>query len=272
VTEQRVPWEFLPSHALSSPEVWEALASTTGLTALIRNLAHMTRIGTIAPYATVNSVVVRRLTSADALRAARVHPFDVYLALRVYNSGISRPNPKAPPVTWTPVPEISDALEQAWDLSFGHTERSGRRLLVAVDSSGSMSYGQVTMGGSPLGTAYTVGCAMAVMLKRIEGPDVHVIDVDTAVHPSKITARTNLRESARWRPSGGGTDLSLPFTHALRHSHAVDGFIPPDRRGNLGRAAARVPGARRLPLRGQPGGAGGDRVDDRGGAHNRRSG
>jgi 60 kDa SS-A/Ro ribonucleoprotein len=48
---------------------------------------------------------------------------------------------------------------------------------------------------------------MAVMLARIERGNVHVIDVDSSVHASKVTPRTNPREIA----SCGGTDLSLPF-------------------------------------------------------------
>jgi 60 kDa SS-A/Ro ribonucleoprotein len=189
----------------------------------------MTRLGTIAPFATVNAEVVRRLTDAGALKHARIHPMDVFLALRVYNSGWSQPNPREAPSTWQPVGEISDALEDAYDKSFGYTEPTGRRLVIAVDSSGSMAGGWygggVMMGGSPLGSPYEIGCAMAAQVKRIEGAGAHVIDVDTSVHPSKVTARTNLREIASWRPSGGGTDLSLPFTWASQHHVRADGFL-----------------------------------------------
>jgi 60 kDa SS-A/Ro ribonucleoprotein len=225
VTGRGVPWEFLPSEFLASPGVWEALAGTVGMTALLRNLARMTRVGAIGPFAAANAEVVRRLGDAAALRAARVHPMDVFLALRVYNSGMSRPNRKAPPVTWEPAGEISDALEDAYDKSFGYTGPSGRRLVVAVDSSGSMRWNTVVSGGSPLGTAYAVACAMATQVRRIEGANAHVIEADTAVHPSKITARTTLRQIASWEPSGGGTDLSLPFTWALRHDVQADGFL-----------------------------------------------
>jgi 60 kDa SS-A/Ro ribonucleoprotein len=64
---------------------------------------------------------------------------------------------------------------------------------------------------------------MAAILKRIEGGNVHVIDVDTKVHTSRVTARTRVREIGSWRPSGG-TDLSLPFTHATGRKLEVDGF------------------------------------------------
>jgi 60 kDa SS-A/Ro ribonucleoprotein len=38
--------------------VWQHLVGTIGLTALIRNLARMTRIGTIDPYSPVSDRVV----------------------------------------------------------------------------------------------------------------------------------------------------------------------------------------------------------------------
>ena len=226
VTEHRVPWEFLPDAMLREPEVWNALVDTVGLTALIRNLARMTRLGTLEPMGEATGRAVARLTDANALLRARIHPMDAWIAMRVYASGSARPSKRAPARTWTPVPEILDALEETYDLSFGGVEPSGRRLLVAVDSSGSMSWaGAIQVGGSSIGSPYEVGCAMAVMLARIEQGDVHVIDVDTAVRASKVTARTNLREIASWRPSGGGTDLSLPFTWARKKKMNVDGFV-----------------------------------------------
>ncbi|WP_214411679.1 TROVE domain-containing protein [Sphaerisporangium fuscum] len=230
VTEARVPWEFLPDAMLREAAVWDVLVDTIGLTALLRNLARMTRLGTINPMSDATRRTVARLTDGNALLKARIHPMDAWLAMRVYASGRSRPNPRADVQTWKPVPAILDALEETYELAFGTIEPSGKRLLVAVDSSGSMSGshyggGQVMSGGSPLGTPYEVGCAMAVMLARIEKGNVHVIDVDTSVHASKVTPRTNLREIASWRPSGGGTNLSLPFLWAAQERLDVDGFV-----------------------------------------------
>jgi 60 kDa SS-A/Ro ribonucleoprotein len=224
ITGRKLPWEFLPDAVLTDPGVWAVLVDTVGQTALIRNLARMTQIGALRPMGDATRRAVARLTDAEALKHARVHPMDLFLALRVYASGRAQPNPSAPPRTWDPVPAVVDALEEAYELSFGHIGPSGRRLLVAVDSSGSMTY-PVHSGGSPLGRAYEVGNAMAVILNRIEGGNCHVIDVDTDVHASKVTARTNLREIATWRQSGGGTDLSLPFQWAHRQSLEVDGIV-----------------------------------------------
>jgi 60 kDa SS-A/Ro ribonucleoprotein len=227
IRARRVPWEFLPSGVLRDPAVWQELAGTIGLTALIRNLARMTRLGALGPATTeVTSRVVARLTNGQALARARIHPMDVYLALRVYQSGFSRPDPRKPAQTWQPVPAVSDALETAYDLSFAGTPPCGKRLVVAVDSSGSMSgWSTVVSGGSPLGSAYEVANAVAVTLARLEGDAVVPIEVDTKVHASRVTPRTNLRELASWRASGGGTDLALPFTWARERRVAADGFV-----------------------------------------------
>jgi len=226
IRERRVPWEFLPSALLADATVWADLTETIGLTALIRNLARLTRLGTLGPdFSPVVQRVVGRLTSQEALARARIHPMDLYLALKVYGSGVSQPNGRGPAQRWHPVPAITDALETAYDLSFAAAEPTGRKCLIAVDSSGSMTWSAVVSGGSPLGTAYEVANTIAVLLARLEGHGVHVIDVDTSVHASRVTPRTNLRELAGWGASGGGTDLSLPFTWARRQQMAVDGFV-----------------------------------------------
>ncbi|WP_336214355.1 TROVE domain-containing protein [Nonomuraea sp. LPB2021202275-12-8] len=231
ITEAKVPWEFLPDAMLKEPAVWDALVDTVGMTALIRNLARMTSIGTLTPFSDATHRAVARLTDREAIVKARIHPMDAWLALRVYGSGRAQPTPQAPARLWNAVAPILDALEETYELAFGHVEPSGKRLLVAVDSSGSMRGGyygnsyRIEVGGSPIGSPYEVACAMAVMFARIEKGNVHVIDVDTRVHASKVTARTNMREIASWRPSGGGTDLSLPFQWALQRHMEVDGVV-----------------------------------------------
>lgn len=225
IAEAKVPWEFLPDAMLKEPSVWDALVDTIGMTALIRNLARMTSAGTLTPYADATRRAVARLTDKDAVLRARIHPMDAWLALRVYGSGRAQPNAKAPVRMWNAIAPIRDALEETHELAFGTVEPSGQRMLVAVDSSGSMSWGEIVVGGSGIGTPYEVGCAMAVMLARIERGNVHVIDVDTSVHASKVTPRTNLREISSWRPSGGGTNLSLPFEWAERQQMPVDGIV-----------------------------------------------
>src|SRR4029078_8210401 len=49
VREYRLPRASLQRTHLTSPKVWDALLDETPMTALIRNLAPMTRVGVLAP-------------------------------------------------------------------------------------------------------------------------------------------------------------------------------------------------------------------------------
>lgn len=224
ITEDRVPWEFLPSRVLADKGVWEALAGTVGMTALIRNIARMTRIGAIAPFSETSRLVASRLTDPVALAKGRIHPMDVYLALRVYACGYSQPHSKADLDRWVPVADMLDALEESYELCFSHVQPSGKRYIIAVDSSGSMAASQPSFSGARLGSTYQVANSIALTMKRIEGDNVQVIDLDTSIHPSPVTRRTRLAELQARGPSGGGTDLSLPFEYARQNHLTVDGF------------------------------------------------
>lgn len=227
IDERKVPWEFLPDRVQSDPEVWSHLVDTVGVTALIRNLARLTRIGTLVPFGDATERLVARLTSGEELRKGRVHPMDLYLALRTYEAGRTTPRDGRQPVqVWTPVPAVVDALDLAWEKSFASQPVPDVKLLVAVDSSGSMTwYDAHLTNGTSLGPVYNVANSVAIMLARLGGNQrVHVINFDTNVHPSKVTAASQLRDAFQ-RQQGSGTDLSLPFTHALSGNLRVDGFV-----------------------------------------------
>src|SRR5687768_2397762 len=85
--EYHLPREALKPEHLTSPEVWEALLDDMPMTALIRNLASMTRVGVLAPGSDGTSKAVAQLGDADRIRRARVHPIAVLAALRTYASG-----------------------------------------------------------------------------------------------------------------------------------------------------------------------------------------
>ncbi len=222
-----VPWEFLPDSVLKYPEVWEALIPNLGITALIRNLARMTQNGALGPFKQGNARAAARLTSHKELADGRVHPFDLMLALRVYESGFAQPSPKAPAREWTPVPEIVDALGRAFVESFAVADKVPGNYVVAVDSSGSMTYGpQVRHGGTDIGTPYGVSLAFANILMRTSGGAVYPVNFDRVVHPSPLRAGMSLSEIfAKSDNNGGATDCAAPILWALEHGHRVDGFI-----------------------------------------------
>ena len=139
VREYGLPREALPSEHLASPVVWEALLDDMPSTALIRNLAAMTRIGLLASGSEATRLAVSRLRDAERLRRARVHPVAVLAALRTYEAGRGARGRGE----WAPVREIVDALDAAFYAAFSSVEPAGTRLLLALDVSGSMESGRV---------------------------------------------------------------------------------------------------------------------------------
>lgn len=225
INAYHVPWEFLPDKVLKEPAVWEALIPHLGITALIRNLARMTTVGALGPFKQGNIKVANRLTDRSALHSGRVHPFDLMLALKVYESGRAQPNPAAPARTWTPVPEIVTALNAAYVLSFEVTERIPAEVVVATDCSGSMTGARVVHGGSTLGTAFGVGQAFAQILMRT-CENAWPLDFDRHCYPSKIRSDTSLSELFRMDHNrGGATDCSAPIKWALENRIHADGFV-----------------------------------------------
>ena len=136
-------WEMIPSEQLDKPEVWEALAEHMPLTALVRNLATLTRVGTIAPMK--SAWACQRLNgigNAGTVDFARIHPIAVLSAYLTYRSGKSVRGSN----TWTPVPQVVDALDKAFDQSFATAPQTNQRFYLGIDVSGSMGSGEVAPG------------------------------------------------------------------------------------------------------------------------------
>jgi len=138
ITNYKLPWEAIPTWAMTSPDVWDALIPTTGLTALIRNLGNITASGALTSQN--YEKVTERLLNEYALDKARIHPFNVLQALAVYGSGKGLKGKK----TWLPVRQVTEALDEAFYKCFKYAEPTGKRKLIALDVSGSM--------GSPIGS------------------------------------------------------------------------------------------------------------------------
>ena len=217
-----VPWEFLRPEVLAAPDVWEALVPTIGMTALIRNLARMTTNGALGPFRQSNARVAARLCDQAALHSARIHPFDLMLARLVYASGAAQPDPRAPRRTWDPVPEVVDALDRAYALSFGVAEKTRGRVVIGIDRSGSMA-ARVRHGGSDLGSAYHVASAVAQTLLHT-WTDTWTLEFDDNYHASRLRRDASLGEIFSLRHGGGGTDVSAPIRWALDNRIEADVF------------------------------------------------
>lgn len=234
IETHKLPWEALPTWALTDPKVWEAMVPTLGLTALIRNLGNMTLHGAIGPQKWKH--VTSRLNKT-VIQKARVHPFSILLAMSVYRHGMSIKANQYRRSTeelkrWNPVRQVLDALDDAFYMAFKNVEPTNKRLLLALDVSGSMDSPILN---SPL-TCREASAAMALITMATE-PDCTIVGFTTKgrSHFRQSTILTPLSISPKQRLddvvktiSGlpfGGTDVSLPFVWAKEQKLKFEAVI-----------------------------------------------
>jgi 60 kDa SS-A/Ro ribonucleoprotein len=215
-----LPREALPTQWLNDPMVWEALLAKMPMTALLRNLGVMARVGLLTPLSNAENLVVERLGNADMLRKARVHPIAVLSALRVYAQGRGVRGHG----TWTPTPRVTDALDGAFYLAFKNVEPANKRIMLALDVSSSMTGGQIA--GVPGLTPRDGSAAMALVTARTE-PHYTMTAFSHQMVPFNISAKQRLDDVIK-AMSGlpfGGTDCALPMLYALENKLKVDTFV-----------------------------------------------
>lgn len=220
IRQYKLPREAVPTQFLTSVKVWEALLDDIPMEAMLRNLATMTRIELIKPLGTETKIIASRLRDAEAIKKSRLHPLKILSALVTYESGKSVKGSN----TWTPVGAIVSALNDAFYLSFGNVMPTGKRILLAIDTSASMHRSEVN---GIQGMSLHVACgAMAMVIAKTE-PQYHVIGVDTHVQELPISPAQCLDDVVRIlrQIGGGGTDLSLPMAYALQKKIVVDAFV-----------------------------------------------
>ena len=218
IFDHNLTWEMLPTEALTKPEIWDALLPKMPMTAMLRNLANMTRVGLLAPMSDAGVIVCDRLRDQTKLKKARIHPIHVLLALATYASGRGFRGKG----TWTPVQQVVDALNEAFYLAFATVEPTGKRWYIGLDVSGSMASG--TVAGTPL-TPRDAAAAMSLVIARTESRYVVRAFQDTMTK-LPISPAQRLDDVVRMTSnlSFGGTDCALPMLDALKAKIPVDVF------------------------------------------------
>jgi 60 kDa SS-A/Ro ribonucleoprotein len=158
-------WEMLPD-AARTPDTWKALIRK-GMpqTALMRQLPTLTRAG-VFENRELRKIVCDQLADAERLRRGRVHPVNVLVAAKTYAAGRS---PRGSG-TWTPDRHVVDALDEAFYAAFRAVEPTGKRTLVALDVSGSMTW--ETIGGTLITPREASGALALVTLATESDSDV----------------------------------------------------------------------------------------------------
>jgi 60 kDa SS-A/Ro ribonucleoprotein len=237
IREYGLPREAVPTEHLGSPEVWEALLEDMPMTALVRNLATMTRVGVLAPGSAGTAKAVAQLGDRERIRKARVHPIALLAALRTYAAGRGARGRHV----WTPVPQLVDALDAAFYIAFENVEPTGKRFLIALDVSGSMAGGSVA--GVPGLTPRDASAALALVTAATEthwetvgffagsggysGRSNRFKGRQDGITPLPISPRQRLDDVIRTVSDlpFGGTDIALPMLYAHAYDREVDVFV-----------------------------------------------
>lgn len=217
VEEYGLTREMVPTEYLSDPTVYEALCQRMPMTAMVRNLGNMSKIGLLKPLSKTAREVVSRLEDPEKVKKARLHPLALLTALKTYAQGKGMRGRGE----WTPVPQVVDALGEAMRLSFDAVEPTGKRFVYGVDVSGSMSWATCM----EFVTCAEAAAVMALVGAKTE-PDYYIGGFAGEFRNLGITARDTF-ESTCNKTRGmtfGRTDCALPMVHALNHGIEADVF------------------------------------------------
>lgn len=228
-----LPWEALPTNFHKSPEVWQKLFYSGQLKgqALVRNITRLAKLNCFDDMVFAHDYA-NALTDVEMIRRTRLHPLNFLNAFVVYTQGqiqrdtqrvITYGYPGSRFKNWNASAVIQDALDAGVKLSFRQLEPTGKRTLLAVDVSGSMSY-SIGMGLDL--TAAQVSGVMAATIAKTE-PYYQIMGFAHEFRDLGITANMDLNAVMRRVQDNnfGGTDCALPMLWAQKNNVQVDTFV-----------------------------------------------
>ena len=249
INTYKLTWEFVPSQWHGSAAVWRALLPNLPLTALLRNLGRLTKLDLLTPFSAELAQTVAKLTDAAYIQKSRLHPLKILVASKTYAQG----HGDLGDLRWTPNAKIVDALDTAFYLAFGNVEATGKRVMLALDVSGSM--GSEMSGSAPTQTGKQrkgvpltcreASAALALITANVEaqsmivgftadGRNSHTFSGKrryehsaNAIAELAISPKQRLTDVVNYtsRLPMGNTDCALPMLYALERKLMVDAFV-----------------------------------------------
>jgi 60 kDa SS-A/Ro ribonucleoprotein len=210
IAEGRLPYEVVTGVAKPDEATWVELMRQMPTLALMRHLNTLQRAGVLA-HEEHAQYVAGRLTNADALRKARVLPFQLFTAHRMFDPQ-------------TPAERLAgEALVEAMDAAFVNLPDLGGTICIAPDVSGSMS--GIIARQSKTRYIDIAGIFTGALLKA--HPRALVLPFEHKVVDVKLSARDSLMTTADTlaKIGGGGTAVSAPVSELLARKIRVDTFI-----------------------------------------------
>ena len=216
---KKIQREHLPTELLNTPQIWNSLLNGMGMTALIRNLGKLSQIGVTSTRA---NDIIKTLNDPKAVKDSKVHPLQVLVGMKTYSQGKG----DLGSLTWTPNSYITTALSTTFRQAFGNITPTGKRYMIGLDVSGSMS--MCMCAGAKNITPREGSVAMAMMTLYAEGAEnVHIYGFSNIFYNFNGKVRPDMTIQDAIKATDvpfGATDCALPMTQALR-MYQQDGIV-----------------------------------------------
>jgi 60 kDa SS-A/Ro ribonucleoprotein len=218
ITEYKLTWEMLPTEYLTRPEVWAALLPHMPMVAMLRNLGNMSKCGYLVQGAFDAIAAVG--SKLKQVHEAKVHPLRVLVAAKTYSQGHGVLGKGA----WDTVPQVVEALDEAFYAAFDNVPTTGKTFYLGVDVSGSM-WGS-SVGGLNSISAGEGATVMAMVTARTE--EKYILKAfNTQMVPLHITPKMLLGAAMKTASETpwGGTDCAQPMLDAIKNGLGIDAFV-----------------------------------------------
>jgi 60 kDa SS-A/Ro ribonucleoprotein len=204
-----VPFQMLTALDLT-PKHWTAIAKTAGWQMLRMNLNTFARHGVFAEER-ATQMIAQRLADKDAIRKARVLPYQLMAAYTAAGQGVPS--------------EIREALQDAMEIALGNVPKIAGRVIVCPDVSGSM---QSPVTGHRKGATSAVRCIdvaalMAAAMLRVNR-GARVLPFEQSVVDLRLNPRDSVMSNAAKLAAigGGGTNCSAPIAQLNAEKASAD--------------------------------------------------
>ena len=208
---KKIQREHLPTELLNTPQIWNTLLSGMGMTALVRNLGKLSQVGVASSR---SQDIIRMLGDPKNVKESKIHPLQVLVGMKTYSQGKG----DLGSMTWPVNSYITTALSTTFRQSFGNITPTGKRFMIGLDVSGSMS--MCMCAGAKNITPREGSVAMAMMTLHAEGAqNVHVYGFSHIFHNfnGKIRPEMTIQDAIKATDVPfGATDCALPMTEALK--------------------------------------------------------
>ncbi len=221
IEDYRLAPAHIPARWRTSAAAWEAMFDHLSYRQLLRYLPLMTASGLLGRHSEYAALAVARLADRGRIRTSGIDPLRIVEAMKQYRNQHHA------------VESIFDALDEALHLAADCQPAIGRRVLVAVDGTGSMQGAPVC--GMPHVPAALAGATLALSIAKaavaagrqnLAGVLAFHRDAVREIEFSTSGRRTRLADVLNQiRATPSRSDAALPVEYAIRERLKVESFV-----------------------------------------------